>query len=83
GLTGLSIRPRLYVALGLSGKFNHMIGVRGANCVLAINCDPDAPVFEAADIGIVGDWQEVVPKLVAKLTDAARVGTATTPEPAS
>ncbi len=83
GLTGLSIRPRLYVALGLSGKFNHMIGVRGAGCVLAINCDLDAPVFEAADIGIVGDWQEVVPQLVAKLTDAAGVATAPTPASSS
>ncbi|MHB8312828.1 MAG: FAD-binding protein, partial [Candidatus Dormibacteria bacterium] len=53
GLTGLSIRPRLYVAIGLSGKFNHMIGVRGAGCVLAVNSDPEAPVFESADIGIV------------------------------
>ncbi|HUY55179.1 MAG TPA: FAD-binding protein [Candidatus Nanopelagicaceae bacterium] len=71
GLTGLSIRPRLYVAVGLSGKFNHMIGVRGAGCVLAVNRDPEAPVFESADIGIVADWQQVVPELVSQLTEFA------------
>ncbi len=73
GLTGISIRPRLYVALGLSGKFNHMIGVRGAGCVLAVNSDPDAPVFESADIGVVGDWREVVPQLVSELAKASVV----------
>ena len=67
GLTGISIRPRLYLAIGLSGKFNHMIGVRGAGCVLAVNSDPQAPVFESADIGIVGDWREVVSQLSEQL----------------
>ncbi len=74
GLTGLSIRPRLYVAIGLSGKFNHMIGVRGAGCVLAVNSDPAAPVFESADIGIVADWHQVVPQLVMELTGSAEMG---------
>jgi electron transfer flavoprotein alpha subunit len=64
GITGRSIGPRLYVAVGLSGKFNHVVGVRGAGCVLAINSDPDALVFGACDIGIVGDWHTVVPLLV-------------------
>ena len=71
GLTGLNIRPRLYVAVGLSGKFNHMIGVRGAGCILAVNSDPDAPVFEAADVGIVADWRHVVPQLVRELAELA------------
>jgi len=61
GITGRSIAPRLYVAVGLSGKFNHMVGVRAARSVLAINSDPDAPVFSQADVGIVGDWHSVVP----------------------
>lgn len=73
GLTGANIRPRLYVAIGLSGKFNHMIGVQGAGCVLAVNSDPEAPVFEAADIGIVGRWQEVVPQLVAELNALSKL----------
>ena len=64
GITGRSIAPRLYVALGLSGKFNHVVGVRGAGTILAINRDPDALVFGHCDIGIVGDWHEVVLALV-------------------
>jgi electron transfer flavoprotein alpha subunit len=64
GITGRSISPRLYVAVGLSGKFNHMVGVLGAGKILAINHDPDAPVFDSADIGIVADWQRAVPPLV-------------------
>lgn len=60
GITGRAIAPRLYVAIGLSGKFNHMVGVRAAGTVLAINSDPEALVFAHADIGIVGDWQEAV-----------------------
>jgi electron transfer flavoprotein alpha subunit len=60
GITGRSIAPRLYVALGLSGKFNHVVGVRAAGTILAVNRDPGAPVFAHCDIGIVGDWHEVV-----------------------
>jgi electron transfer flavoprotein alpha subunit len=67
GITGRSIAPHLYVALGLSGKFNHVVGVRGAGTILAINHDPNAPVFGHCDIGIVGDWHEVLPVLVAAL----------------
>lgn len=68
GLTGRSLAPRLYVAIGLSGKFNHLVGVRGAGTILAVNNDPGARVFEAADVGIVGAWQEVVPLLVERIT---------------
>lgn len=67
GITGRSIAPRLYVAIGLSGKFNHMVGVRAAGTVLAVNSDPAAPVFAHADIGIVGDWHEAVPLLTSAL----------------
>ncbi len=67
GITGRSIAPRLYVALGLSGKFNHMVGVRAAGTILAVNLDADAPVFEQCDVGIVGDWHEVVPLLQSAL----------------
>ena len=68
GITGRSIAPRLYVAVGLSGKFNHMVGVRGAGTILAVNADREAPVFTHCDLGIVGDWHDVVPLL----TDALR-----------
>jgi electron transfer flavoprotein alpha subunit len=71
GITGRSIAPRLYVALGLSGKFNHMVGVRAAGTILAVNDDAGAPVFEHCDVGIVGDWHLVVPLLQSAL--AARL----------
>lgn len=70
GITGQAIAPNLYVAVGLSGKFNHSVGIRGAGTVLAINNDPQAPIFGFADIGIVGDWKEVVPRLVAGIEEA-------------
>jgi len=78
GITGRSIAPRLYVALGLSGKFNHMVGVRAAGTILAVNTDPGAPVFAHCDVGIVGDWHEVVPLLRDALRnrDAERDATA-------
>lgn len=70
GITGRTIAPQLFVSIGASGKFNHMVGVRTAGTVLAVNPDPDALVFDAADIGIVGDYREVVPLLVAALRAA-------------
>jgi electron transfer flavoprotein alpha subunit len=70
GITGRSIAARLYVSIGASGKFNHMVGVRGAGTVLAINADPDAPVFDCADTGIVGAWRDVLPLLLAEIARA-------------
>jgi electron transfer flavoprotein alpha subunit len=70
GITGRSIAPQLFVAIGSSGKFNHMVGVRAAGTVLAVNPDPEAPVFGVADVGIVGDWRTVVPHLVAAVAAA-------------
>jgi electron transfer flavoprotein alpha subunit len=67
GITGRSISPNLYVAVALSGKFNHMVGVRSAGTILAINGERDVPVFGAADVGIVADWRAAVPALVAEL----------------
>jgi electron transfer flavoprotein alpha subunit len=63
GVTGHSLEPDLYIAVGISGKFNHMVGVRSAKIILAINNDPSAPIFEWADVGIVADWREAVPLL--------------------
>lgn len=67
GITGRSISPRLYVAIGTSGKFNHMVGVRSAGTVLAINPDRNAPVFDHADVGIVADWRECIAILEAEI----------------
>jgi electron transfer flavoprotein alpha subunit len=71
GVTGHAIAPRLYVAIGISGKLNHMIGVRGAGVVLAVNDDPSAPIFDLADVGLVGDWRRVVDDLRDALTGRA------------
>jgi len=73
GITGRSIAPRLYVALALDGKFNHMVGVRAAGTVVAVNTDPGALVFDAADVGIVADWRDVVPLLTAALEHRATI----------
>jgi electron transfer flavoprotein alpha subunit len=67
GITGRAVAPGLYLALGMSGRFNHMVGVRAARFVLAVNTDTDAAVFDAADAGIVGDWAEIVALLVKEL----------------
>lgn len=67
GITGLSIAPKLYVALGSSGKFNHMVGVRRAGTVVAVNTDAKAEVFEHADLGIIGDWRTVASQLVTEI----------------
>jgi electron transfer flavoprotein alpha subunit len=71
GITGHAISPRLFVSLGSSGKFNHTVGIRGAGTVVAINTDPEAPVFGFADVGVVGDWKAVLTEL-APLIEAAR-----------
>ena len=67
GITGHTISPRLYIAIGLAGNFNHTVGVRTAGTIVAINTDPEAPIFQTCDIGLVGDWRELLPPLVKEL----------------
>ncbi len=72
GQSGRTVHPKLYIGIGISGEMHHMVGIKGAEMMVAINQDPRAPIFEVCDLGLVGDFREIIPPLIRAIQTNAK-----------
>ena len=70
GSSGQTVSPKLYFALGISGAIQHIVGMKGSRSIIAVNKDSEAPIFEIADIGVVGNLFDIVPPLIEEVRKA-------------